>query len=320
MTGDIECRILWDGLDRAAWEEWFAAVERANLLQSYGYARAVCPREGQRPRHGRILINGTVAGLLQIQEAQIFNRALHAIILDRGPLWMPGFGTPEQICAFFTAFDQEFPRRIGRRRRILPEVEDTPEMRAALSKTRLRRRDGADAYQTVWVDLEPDPEALRQKLKGRWRSSLTKAEGSDLTVEWHWDGATLLKLLGAYEDDKTRRGYPGPSVGTVADLCRALLPEKRVLIGNALLDGDIVASVLLLGHGGGATYQVGWTSEAGRSRNATHLLLWGAMLVLKEAGYRDLDLGGVNDGDAKGVKLFKEGMGGKTITLVGHYE
>ena len=44
------------------------------------------------------------------------------------------------------------------------------------------------------------------------------------------------------------------------------------------------------------------------------------MLALKEKGYRDLDLGGVNDGDAKGVKLFKEGMGGTTVTLIGHYE
>ena len=320
MTGDIDCRIVWDGMDRETWEEGFAAVERANLLQSYGYARAVCPREGQRPRHGRILIDGTVAGLVQIQEAQVFNRAIHAIILDRGPLWLPGFGTPANIGAFFSAFDREFPRRLGRRRRILPEVTDTPEMRETLAATRLRKREGAEGYQTVWVDLRPETEVLRQKLKGRWRSSLVRAEASELTVEWHWDGATLLKLLGAYEEDKTRRGYPGPSVGTVADLCRALLPEERVLIGNALLDGDIVASVLILGHGAGATYQIGWTSEAGRSRNATHLLLWGAMLALKEKGYRDLDLGGVNDGDAKGVKLFKEGMGGTTVTLIGHYE
>ncbi|MEQ8817517.1 MAG: GNAT family N-acetyltransferase [Thalassobaculum sp.] len=315
-----ECRIVWDPLDSPAWDEAFAGIRRSNLLQSAGYARAVCPPKGQRPRRGRILIDGEPAGLFQIQEAQILWRAIHAVILDRGPLWLDGHGGPAHVAAFFRAFDAAVPRRIGRRRRILPEVSDTPEMRAALDGTRLRRRSGSVGYQTVWVDLRPEPEALRAGLKGKWRAELAKGEKSGLATDWSWSGATLPRLLKGYERDRTARGYPGPEPRTVAELCRALLPERRVLAGTAALDGRPVAAVLLFGHGGSATYQIGWTTPDGRDARAGHLLLWQAMERLREAGYRDLDLGGVNDAEARGVKTFKSGLGGETVTLVGQYE
>lgn len=315
-----DCRIAWDPLDDPAWDEAFAEVRRSNLLQSLGYARAVCPPRGQRPRRGRILIDGATAGLFQIQEAQILRRVLHALILDRGPLWLDGYGSPAHVAAFFRAFDAEFPRRIGRRRRILPEVPNTPEMRAALDGTRLRRRADSIGYQTIWVDLRPEPDAMRAALKGKWRGHLNKGEGAGLATDWSWGGATLPRVLKGYEQDRSIRGYPGPTPRTVAELCRALLPERRVLAGTATLDGRLVAAVLLLGHGGAATYQVGWTTPDGRDRRANHLLLWQGMLRLREAGYRDLDLGGVNDADAKGVKTFKEGLGGETVELVGQYE
>lgn len=315
-----ECRIVWDDTDLAPWDAVFGRIPRANLLQSRAYARAVCPRQGQRPRNGRILIDGQESGLFQIQEAKLFWRSIHALILDRGPLWLEGFGTPAHVAAFFAAFDREFPRRLGRRRRILPEVGNGPEMRAALDGTRMRRRPNSVGYQTIWVDLRPDLDALRAGLKGKWRGHLRKGEAADLEIDWSWKGKSLVSVLKGYGADKATRGYPGPSMTTLADLCRTMLGDRRVLIGTATHDGDMVAAVLLFGHGLGATYQVGWTTPAGRSRNANHLLLWQAMERLKEAGYLDLDLGGVNDADAKGVKTFKEGLGGETVELAGHYE
>jgi hypothetical protein len=315
-----ECRIVWTDSGLSEWEAAFALAPRANLLQSPDYARAICPREGQRPRHGQILIDGALAGVFQIQEAQILRRAIHALILDRGPIWPDGFGAPGHVGAFFRAFDRQFPRRFGRKRRILPEVPDTPEMRAALQATRLKRRPGSVGYQTIWVDLRPDPDTLRARLKGKWRNQLRKAEAAGLDTDWSWSGKSLIRVLKGYEQDKTERGYPGPTVGTLGDLCRALLGKQKVLVGTASQNGNMVAAALLLCHGGGATYQVGWTTPAGRALCANNLLLWQAMGELRQAGYRDLDLGGVNEVGAKGVKGFKEGLGGETVELVGQYE
>ena len=43
------------------------------------------------------------------------------------------------------------------------------------------------------------------------------------------------------------------------------------------------------------------------------------MIALKDKGIKELDLGGVNDETAAGIKTFKEGVGGTLVRTVGHY-
>ena len=92
-----------------------------------------------------------------------------------------------------------------------------------------------------------------------------------------------------------------------------------MIIGKASRDGQDIAAVLFLVHGQCATYQVGWSSDAGRENCAHHLLLWQGRSVLKRYGVNALDLGGINDETAQGIKKFKEGTGAKISKLVGHY-
>ena len=72
----------------------------------------------------------------------------------------------------------------------------------------------------------------------------------------------------------------------------------------------------MLGHGQCATYQIGWTSADGRTANAHHVLLWDAISLLRDRGYRFLDLGGINPEAASGVTRFKTGLGGTPYALV----
>ena len=86
----------------------------------------------------------------------------------------------------------------------------------------------------------------------------------------------------------------------------------------ALHSGDPVAGVLLVRHGVAATYQVGWSGEAGRDLKAHHFLLWQSVLWLKENRYTGFDLGGINE-TTPGIAQFKIGMGGQPFRLVGGY-
>jgi len=127
--------IDWNDLSLPEWEEKFARVRRAPLLQSYSYARAACPLYRQRARWGLIRrADGTEAGLVQLLEAGILGNALHAVQLDRGPLWFEGGGGEEDIDGFFRAFARDFPRRPGRRRRVLPEIPDSAPARAFMDR------------------------------------------------------------------------------------------------------------------------------------------------------------------------------------------
>lgn len=314
----MDCRIDWD-CPRATWDGMFAGLRRSTLLQARGYADALCPTLGQRPRRGLIRIDGAPAGLVQIQEAAALRRALHAVILDRGPLWAEGFGGRAHVAAFFETFCRAFPARPGRRRRILPEADQA--QAAGLARTGdLRPRPGVTPYQTIWLDLTADAAARRARLRPKWRAGLDKAEAAGLTACWDWQGADLPAFLAAYRLDKAQKGYPGPAPDTLARLCLRLAAEDAVAVGLARGgDGTPVAGALFLRHGRAATFQAGWVAEAGRRAAANHLLLWDAQRALRAQGVDDLDMGGVNDADAAGVKRFKAGLGGGAVTLAGQF-
>lgn len=306
----MNLQIYWNNLPLSEWTAKFAQVKRANLLQSYDYARATCAKRGQRGRWGVVLIDGQEAGLVQVLEASLFGRALHAVIIDRGPVWFEGFGSADHVKAFWMEIDRQFPRRFGRKRRFLPEASND-DVFESLGFKKMR---GISPYKTLWLDLREDLETLRERLRKNWRGSLQKAEKENLILDWDDTGKTLSWALKTYHLDRMQRRYPGPSVTTLHDLSKTIVP----LIGRAVKNGAPVAFVLIFLHGGGATYQVGWTSPSGRDMAAHHILLWDALRVLKERKILDFDLGGIDD-DNSGLAAFKEGMGGEKIQISGPF-
>ena len=103
------------------------------------------------------------------------------------------------------------------------------------------------------------------------------------------------------------------------ELVRLMAPRNEVLFVNAFEEGRAIASQLFLRHGRSATYQMGWTTPRGRKLGAHHRMLWEAMLTLKGDGVGELDLGGVESGEDGGLARFKQGTGGETVTLIGHW-
>lgn len=299
--------IIWNSLSLPDWEARFAQLRRANLLQSYPYAQAASAHYRQRPRWGLIRIDGQEAGLVQMFEAGILG--LHAVILDRGPLWFDGFGAPAHITAFFAELDRQFPRRWGRRRRIIPESNPAIEMPGCYRAVR-----SVVPYQTIWLDLTVEQNALRAQMKKNWRNALSKAEREQLHLEWDQPEAGLAWLLLHHQAHRTIKNFQAASSEFIRLLARSFHPRGDMLVGRAFVGAEAVAGVLFFRHGGSATYQVGWSGEAGRAVNAHQLLLWQGLLKLKQAGVRDLDLGGIND-QAEGVRVFKEGLGAPAVTL-----
>ncbi len=306
-----DCRIEWNVLSLPDWETRFNSVRRSSLLQSYPYAQAASVMNRQRPRWGLIRIDGQEAGLVQIFEAGFMG--LHAVILDRGPLWFTGYGAPEHLVAFFAAFDSAFPRRFGRRRRIIPELMQDQALCVPYQDVA-----GVKPYQTIWLDLSQDETLLRDGLKKNWRNALSKAEREAVRVVWDKKAAGLQWLLMHHEAHRTMKNFQAASPEFIRALAGAFAPRGDMLVGQAFVGDEAVAAVLFFRHGRSATYQVGWSGEAGRRVNAHQLLLWQGMMTLKAQGVIDLDLGGIND-VAEGVKSFKEGMGGDAVTLCGMY-
>ncbi len=306
----------WNTCTVEAWEARLRRIERSNLIQTWPYAQTMRAIEHKMTRFGLIKEGDEELGLLQVQEINLFG-ALHVVILDRGPLWYAGTVPAATWRAFFRLFAQTFPRRLGRLRRFMPEVAHDDDLKKELLALGFRfKRPG---YRSIWVDLRADGAQLRKTLKRGWRGALNSAERSPLQVDVDERAEALEWLLQLYDADRRARRYPGPSPELVRSLVSAARPTRGVLLLRALLGGQPIAGVLVLVHGRAATYQIGWSGAEGRKHNAHHLLLWRAMMELKELGIDWFDAGGINPETAEGVTAFKKGLGGEEFELIGLY-
>lgn len=319
MENPMGCTIKWNTLSIDDWEKRFSLIPRSNILQSYDYAKIASPFFKHKARWGLIEIDGREAGLVQLFEIGILWNLFHAVMLDRGPAWFEGFGAAMHVKRFFDEFNRQFPKRFGRRRRILPEIEDGPSAQKMLSGTGMIRREDRKGYETIWLDLTPDEDTLLANLKSNWRNKLNKANREGLSVEWDTDGYTLAWLMPIYATDKMARDYAGLSPEFLQKYAALLISQQKILIARAMKDGNPQAFTVFALHGRSATYLAGWSSDAGRESAAHTLLLWEGVRNLKHRHIKELDLGGINDESAQGIKTFKEGLGGKNIRYLGHY-
>jgi hypothetical protein len=313
----MTCTIDWS-LSPDEYAGLYGMTTRPNLLQDIIYGKAVCAGTGKSLRHGLIYSDGQKAGVVQIVTSTRFAGKIQTMALDRGPLWLDGFGKESHRAAFFGELARHYPREFLRILRIIPEWEDMPAIRTSLSHAGFRRIN-RPGYSTAWLDLRPDPKKIRRNMRPNWRGALRKAEKSDIETVWNFDAAQIDTLLSLYTQDKAQRRYKGPSPKFLYMLASAYSKSNNLMIGWALSRGRICSAMMALCHGRAATWQTGWNDDTGRSVCAGNLLLWQAAIHLKERGIHDVDLGGYDQTHSPGLQRFKQGTGAQHLTLAGHY-
>jgi hypothetical protein len=310
-----ELSIEWNLVSPNEWREALQRAPKSNLLQTWGYAKAMRSQRQQMTRFGVIRCKGAPVGIVQVQEVRLFG-FFHTVTLHRGPLWFEETPSIALWKAFFEVFDKIFPRRWGRIRRLMPELSKNALSKDLLSD--LGFKSVSEGYRSIWIDLRPDLDAIRAGLKANWRNKLRSAEKSALVPARDESLASLSWFLSQYEADQAARKFRGPAVAFVRELIENADPDS-VFLYRASIGQSPVAGILLLRHGSAATYQIGWTGDQGRKHRAHHLLLWRACEDLKARGVGWLDAGGINEDGAAGVTTFKRGLGGEEFELVGVY-
>ncbi|WP_431859836.1 lipid II:glycine glycyltransferase FemX [Azospirillum sp.] len=306
--------IAWNEGAMAEWTAAFARVPRSTLPQCFGYAQAMGKTHGYVPRLGMIGYAGRAIGMVQVLERRSLKvfaqRQLH-----RGPLWFDGEPEPDVLEAVLRRLRRECPDNPLNRFSFLPELAAAPESEAMLLRCGFRRT--GPGYRTVWLDLGKSDEDLRAGLARDWRQRLKGAEKAGLTLDLDPEAKNLPWLAKQEHDQAQAKRYREMSGRLAVRLRNALHKADGVLLAAALDGTAPVAAALLLGHGTTATYQIGWSNEAGKKTGAMRLVLWRALGHLRERGFRWLDLGGVNPDTAPGVTEFKLGTGGEATESVG---
>lgn len=304
--------LVWDGVEMRRWTELHAAVPKAPLEQAWMYGEAISAGSPYRATRGVVSRDGKPVAIVQALEWSVAGAARLAKAV-RGPVFLRDVDEEERLAAHRLIADR-WPMSRLNWFFFTPEEEDGDAARAAMRRLGLRRT--VTGYSTAWLDLTAGSEALRAGLNQKWRNQLVAAESEKLRIRDAHSGPAMNWLLERYETVRRRQRHRAASGAFAAALAICAPRPRDVLLLQAERGSEPLAGVLFLRHGFSATYQIAYTSDAGRAANANRLLLWEGIRRLAADGVRWLDLGGV-DASMEGVTRFKLGTGAVPVTLVG---
>ncbi len=310
------------------WRNLCMQAKRLPLTQSYEYACAMAAILSLRPKWAviRHLKTGDSIGIVQIFESGFWKNNVQAVMIDRGPVW---FNVPESsndIKFFWKEIDYKYPRRFWRQRRFIPEQSQSitgnlPIAPVEFLNIGFRLRNRLKPYQTIWIDLTKNLDQIRAALRKNWRQYLGRAEkNSNLHIIHSHNRSAAQDVLFASIQDARVRGYPIPPRKLIEKMIDVFFKNNGLHVFIAQEDGHDIAGAITFEHGPSATWQIGFVSDRGRRLHANNRLIFEMIKILKQSGISSLDLGGMNDENAKGVSVFKSGLGGNHATLVGAFK
>jgi len=297
-------------------KDWRALLGRGDkvpLEQSWGYGEAVARRYGVK--RTRLMVHpaegDAPVACLQVLQKTLVGQALRGPVVVSPMSW-------DQRRAMMKALGSRYRWYRDGILFWLPDLPDTPPHRALLWRSGFLRVQGG--YQTAYIDLGNEPEALLPGFRASWRQDLQKALVRDdverVPVSTPQD---LEWFLNAHEGFRQSTKIKAPSRGFLSDLYQCFLPYQESMILLSRHQGTYHAGIMILSHGNTATYFAGVTTPQGRNLRAHHGLLWHAMDLLRQKGIRWLDLCSLNPKTMPGVTAFKRGLGGEEMRLCGTY-
>lgn len=169
---------------------------------------------------------------------------------------------------------------------------------------------------TGYIDLRKSEETLRKGLDSKWRNQLKAAESKGFKIHVITKKEEMESLLQLHIKHKEDAHYSDSG----DDITRELIRQGK-LIGFCIKteQKEVSAFIMIVLHGAGGTYYIGWCDEQGYRYNLNKLLLWEAMIMLKNRGIQWFDLGGIDFVHTPGIAEFKMGTGCMYYETVGEF-
>ncbi len=305
---------------REEWNQLAGPMAGFSLMQCWEWGEAKAGTGPWRVERGTLSRDGGAVGAFQTLVRALPGGLPGGLAwINRAPLWRdPQDGGRAPSKAMMSALARHYVHRRGLYLRLAPvQAEDGFDgdddgLVAA----------GVEGWASAVLDLERSVEDLRLGLHQKWRNALNKAERSAIEVRAGPDEGLFAEFLDGYRSMTRERGFATSVTPELLTALQSALPEEgRMETFMATHDGAPAGSVLMVRHGDTAEYLAGTVAEAGRAVNAGQLLLWRAVVAMKERGARRFDLGGL---DARltppGIRRFKDGLGGTPYRLAPELE
>jgi peptidoglycan pentaglycine glycine transferase (the first glycine) len=205
--------------------------------------------------------------------------------------------------------------------RMDPEIEEGPEIAAALTAGGWRRAHDMQPRKTRIVDLTAEETALWSDLRKKWRQYVNKARSNGIVVR-DVDPTVETDAFDTFHrvmrDVSKRTALPLRSAATFREVWEAYAPtgESRLLFADDE-SGETQAVLLLVRCGTRVVEPYGGMTEAGAESRANYLLKWEAIRTSKEQGATSYDMWGLI---GTGIDHFKAGFGGREVSYIGAWD
>lgn len=302
----------WENVTEMRWENILKNTNLTNIPQDWEYGLVKKNVEGWGLKRC-VIVNsqGEDIGILQLLEKR-FAGIVVALRINRGPILTDSYNT---INVHIAAIKQ-IQKKIGKLIPFFyaPNIEFSPyNMEQMITEGwKCYNRFG---YPSSTIDLTLSEEELRKRLKPFWRKHLKQAEKL-VTIQENTENIDLLIEL--YDSFLKQKKIPGIPLPIIKELFEKY-PEKLKILTAKNSDGKMIAYKILYLHGNTGTSFAAWNTEEGREKNARTLLIFSSMLLLKKSGFKNFDLGGVDDINTEAVAHFKRGVSGNDYRLLGEF-
>jgi peptidoglycan pentaglycine glycine transferase (the first glycine) len=197
-----------------------------------------------------------------------------------------------------------------------PEIEAGDPLAEWLASAGWRRAQAIQPDRTRLVDLARPEEAVWSDLRSKWRQYVQKARRNGVSlVETGSEG--LADFYRIYVGTARRAGFVHRAASAYERTYGAFARSGGARLLFASLDGQPVATVMLLTCGRRVIEPYGGMTEAGADSRANYLLKWEAIRSSRERGATIYDMWGLSH---PGIAQFKEGFGGREVRYIGTYE
>jgi len=303
--------------DQQEWDATVAGLDGLSLVHTWAYGEAKARIGPWRIERGEIRADGRPVALFQalIRDLPLGLPGGLAWI-NRGPLRLATGDDAPSVEACVSALADHFAGQRDLYLRLAPPVAvdglcDVQGMRPA-----------AAGWASALLDLTPSVDELRSNLKGKWRGHLNKGERADFEVVAGADDELFAAFVDHHRRLVDERGFATTLTADLLTCLQGLLAEdRRMRVWLARRDGDILGAVLMARYGDTCEYLAGNIGDAGRRLNAGQVLLWQALVAMREDGCRRLDVSGMDpESTPTGILTFKQGLGAEPYRLAAELE
>jgi lipid II:glycine glycyltransferase (peptidoglycan interpeptide bridge formation enzyme) len=171
------------------------------------------------------------------------------------------------------------------------------------------------------IDLKKTEEEILGNFNGKWRNGLNKSMKSNITV---FKINKIESILPEYIDYQKSKNFIGIDSNLLKEISHEPTSknwEVNIIRAqkNDTYAEEILGSIVTIRNANTETYLMGMSTEHGKKLQANSLLLWHAILLAKQNGCINFDLGGLNNNTPQGIKKFKEGLNGNKYVNIGEW-